>query len=196
MTRDRVVEIWRESRQLKEAFFAAHADAIVETAAIVAASLRNGGKLLLFGNGGSAADAQHVAAELVGRFRRERAPLPAIALTTDTSALTAIGNDFGFDRIFEMQLQALGRPADVAIAISTSGGSANVVRGAEAALAMGMRVVALTGGDGGALARICDPSLVVSHGFSARVQEVHIMVGHILCELVEDELAASTGETR
>ena len=144
--------------------------------------------MLLFGNGGSAADAQHIAAELVGRFKRERRPIPAIALTTDTSILTAIGNDYGFDQIFSRQIRALGRKGDVAIAISTSGNSANVLLAADAAREMELITVGLTGGDGGNLGAKVQYHLNVPHAAPARVQEVHIMVGHILCDLVENNM--------
>jgi D-sedoheptulose 7-phosphate isomerase len=144
--------------------------------------------VLLFGNGGSASDAQHVAAELVGRFARERAPLPAIALTTDTSALTAIANDYGFEEVFARQVRALGRPGDVAVAISTSGNSPNVLRGAEAAREMGMTVVALTGAGGGALAAASDLCVNVPSDDTPRIQECHLTVEHVLCEAVENFL--------
>lgn len=189
MSAERVLAISREAIDIKERFFRENASGIAELATRAAATLRAGGKLLLFGNGGSAADAQHIAAELVGRFKRDRAPLAAIALTTDTSALTAIGNDFGFEHVFDKQLRALGRSGDMAIALSTSGGSPNVVRAAVSARELGLQVAGFLGGDGGALRPLCDPALVVPHRFSARVQEVHITMGHILCELVEDELA-------
>jgi D-sedoheptulose 7-phosphate isomerase len=156
-------------------------------------SLRAGGKLLFFGNGGSAADAQHLAAEFVGRYAAERAPLPAIALTTDSSALTAIGNDYGFDQIFVRQIRALGRPGDVAIAISTSGRSRNVIVGVEAAREAGLATIALTGGDGGDLAAIVDVAIVVPSTATARIQECHIAIGHVLCEYVDGELTGKDG---
>jgi D-sedoheptulose 7-phosphate isomerase len=153
---------------------------------LVAKALGGGHKLLLFGNGGSAADAQHIASEFVGRMTRDRRALPAIALTTDTSALTAISNDYGYDEVFARQVQALGRAGDVALALSTSGSSPNVLRAVSACRSLGMRVVGLTGGDGGALAGQVDVSLRVSASrLSPRVQETHILVGHVLCELVE-----------
>jgi D-sedoheptulose 7-phosphate isomerase len=156
-------------------------------------SLRAGGKLLFFGNGGSAADAQHLAAEFVGRYVAERAPLPAIALTTDSSVLTAIGNDYGFDQVFVRQIRALGRRGDVAIAISTSGRSPNVILGIEAAREAGLATIALTGGDGGNLATIVDVAIVVPSTTTARIQECHIAIGHVLCEYVDGELLGKDG---
>lgn len=152
-------------------------------------SLAAGGRVLLFGNGGSAADAQHIAAELVGRFVAERRGLAAIALTTDSSAMTAIANDYGFDQVFARQVEALGRPGDVAVGISTSGNSANVLRGIEQAAAGGLVTVALTGGDGGRLADRADLAITVPSPVTARVQECHITLGHLMCELVERALS-------
>lgn len=151
-------------------------------------ALRAGGKLIFFGNGGSAADAQHLAAELTGHFVRERAPLSAVALSTDTSALTAIGNDYGFEHVFERQIRALGRRGDLCIAISTSGNSPNVLRAVEAARELGIAVVGLTGRGGGSLARVSDIPIVIPSDSTARVQECHITIGHILCEYVDDVL--------
>ena len=142
----------------------------------------------MFGNGGSAADAQHMAAELVGRFQRERAALAALALTTDTSILTSIANDYSFDRVFARQIEALGRPGDVALGISTSGGSPNVVRALEAARARGLATIALTGRDGGAAGRAADVHVNVADDSTARVQEVHRTLIHAICEMVEAEL--------
>jgi D-sedoheptulose 7-phosphate isomerase len=154
----------------------------------IAQALRTGGKLLLCGNGGSAADAQHLAAELTGRFIQERRPLAAVALTTDTSALTCIGNDYSFDEIFARQLQAIARPGDVLLAISTSGHSRNVVRAVEVARRAGVISIGLLGRDGGALRALCDLSLVVPSPVTARIQEAHILIGHTLCGLIEHEL--------
>jgi len=153
-------------------------------------SLRDGGKLLLVGNGGSAADCQHVAAELVGRFEREGRALPAIALTVDTSVLTALANDYGVDRMFARQVEALGARGDVALALSTSGNSRNVVAAVEVASTMGIRTIALTGRDGGELAARADLALRVPSDRAARIQESHITICHALCELVEAELRA------
>lgn len=181
--------IFEASAKAKDVFLAECAADLERAIDLIAAALRDGQKLLLFGNGGSAADAQHIAAELVGRFMRERRPLPAIALTTDTSALTAISNDYGFDDVFARQVRALGARGDVAVAISTSGRSPNVLRAVEAARAAGLKVVALTGGDGGALAAAADVTLRVSAStLSARIQETHILVGHVICELVDQRL--------
>lgn len=159
-------------------------------------SLRAGGKLLFFGNGGSAADAQHLAAEFVGRYVNDRSPLAAIALTTDTSVLTAIGNDYGFDQVFVRQIRALGRRGDVAIAISTSGRSRNVILGIEAAREAGLATIALTGGDGGELAPIVDIAIVVPSDVTARIQECHITIGHVLCEYVDRELIGGSTTTK
>ena len=154
--------------------------------------LRAGGKLLFFGNGGSAADAQHLAAEFVGRFVRERAGLPAIALTTDSSILTAVGNDYGFDQIFARQVQALGRPGDVAIAISTSGNSPNIIEGVKAARKGYLKTIGLSGKDGGLLAAEADVVITIASTSTARIQECHITIGHLLCELTEEALAEGT----
>jgi D-sedoheptulose 7-phosphate isomerase len=164
-------------------------ESIVDAAALIAQCLRSGGKLLLFGNGGSAADAQHLAAEFVGRFQIERCPLPAIALTTDSSILTAVGNDYGFDQIFGRQVQALGRSGDVAIGISTSGNSSNVTGAIKQAAKQDLKTIGLAGRDGGSLAKWVDISITVASSNTARVQECHITIGHILCELVENELS-------
>jgi len=158
--------------------------ALAAAAAIVDA-LAGGGKLLLFGNGGSAADAQHVAAELVGRFNRERVALAALALTTDTSVLTSVGNDYAFERVFARQVEALGRPGDVALGISTSGASPNVVAALEAAQALRMSTIALTGGDGGAVGRAATIHVNVASADTARVQEVHRTLLHVICDIVE-----------
>ncbi len=146
---------------------------------------RGGNKIVLFGNGGSAADAQHLATELAVRYERDRAPIAALALTTDTSALTAIGNDFGFERVFARQVEALGRPGDVAVGISTSGRSANVTQGLEAARDGGLVPVALTGRDGGALVGLADPILIVPSDVTARIQEMHITLGQMYCGALE-----------
>jgi D-sedoheptulose 7-phosphate isomerase len=162
---------------------------IVDAAMLIARCLRGGGKLLLFGNGGSAADAQHLAAEFVGRFRIERQALPAIALTTDSSILTAVGNDYGFEQIFARQVQALGRPGDVAIGISTSGNSPNVTSAITQAAKQELKTIGLVGKDGGSLAKCVDISVTIASTNVAMIQECHITIGHILCELVENELS-------
>ena len=178
----------RESADLKLKLANDAAPAIVQAAEIIAGCLASGGKVLLFGNGGSAADAQHLAAEFVGRFAMERKALPAIALTTDTSILTAIGNDYGYEHVFVRQVQALGRPNDVAIGISTSGKSPNVVEAIRVARAAGLRTFALSGNDGGPLKAAAELSIVVPSRITARIQECHIAIGHVLCELVEKSL--------
>ncbi len=162
-----------------------HAGPVLDAAAAIGDALRAGGKLLLFGNGGSAADAQHVAAEFVGRFQRERAAMAAIALTTDTSVLTSIGNDYAFDRVFARQIEALGRKGDVAFGISTSGASPNVVAALTTARALGLQTIALTGGDGGAVGRAAAIHVNVPSAVTARVQEVHRTVLHVICDVVE-----------
>lgn len=178
-----------ESARLKVWLAENLADRLAVAARLVAEALRRGNKVMFCGNGGSAADSQHLAAELVGRYRRNRPGLAALALTVDTSALTAIGNDFGFEEVFSRQVEALGRPGDVLVAISTSGRSPNVLRAVEAARALGLKTVGLTGGDGGPLAGLVDVALVVPSEDTARIQECHITLGHILCDLVEAELA-------
>ena len=156
-------------------------------------ALGGGGKLLFFGNGGSAGDAQHLATELTVRYIKDRAPIAALALTTDTSALTAIGNDLGFEQLFARQIRALGRPGDVAIGISTSGRSANVRLGLEAARELGLGAAALSGGDGGMLTGLADPLLIVPSRRSARIQEVHITLGQMLCGALERRLGLVDG---
>ena len=153
-----------------------------------AEALSDGGKLMFFGNGGSAADAQHLATELTVRFSGDRAPLAALALTTDSSTLTAIGNDLGFTQLFARQIQALGRPGDVAIAISTSGRSANVIEGLKAARALKIMAAGFGGGDGGDMISLADPLLIVPSTNTARVQEMHIMLGQMLCGALEQRL--------
>ena len=158
---------------------------VLAAAAAIVEGLGRGGKLLLFGNGGSAADAQHVAAELVGRFQATRAALSAIALTTDTSVLRSVGNDDAFARVFARQIEALGREGDVALGISTSGRSPNVVSGLDAARTRGLRTIALTGRDGGAVGRAAEIHVNVPSDSTARVQEVHRTLLHVICDLVE-----------
>jgi len=160
---------------------------IVAVAEAITKTLKQGGAVLVFGNGGSAADAQHFAAELHGRFEKERKAYPAVALTTDTSALTAIGNDYGFDRVFARQLEALGKKGDVAIGITTSGNSPNVLRALETGNERGLTTVALTG-SGGAAGSLATHHIAVNEARTARIQEVHSTVLHVICELVEREL--------
>ena len=173
------------SVDLKQSFFSAELDHVLHQAEDMAERLRRGCKLLICGNGGSAADAQHLAAELSGRYLKERRALAGIALTTDTSALTAIGNDYGFDQVFSRQVEALGRPGDLLIGISTSGNSPNVILAVEAAKGLGMRTLGLLGRDGGKLAGLVDDALVVPSSVTARIQEVHQMVYHFWCEALD-----------
>jgi D-sedoheptulose 7-phosphate isomerase len=185
---ERIQRIAHESIEAKKAFFDSHAEAVARAAELIITSIKAGGKVLIFGNGGSAADAQHIAAELVNRFNYDRPPIAAIALTTDTSILTSVGNDSSFDELFERQLRALGRRDDVALAISTSGNSPNVLRAVDAAHELGIKTIALAGRDGGKLAAAVDVALVVDARSTQRIQETHITIGHILCELIEDAL--------
>jgi D-sedoheptulose 7-phosphate isomerase len=178
----------RDGADLRNALARDYSDAIFEAAGLIASCLRTGGKVLFFGNGGSAADAQHLAAEFVGRFVRERAGLPAIALTTDSSILTAVGNDYGFDQIFARQIQAIARPGDVAVAISTSGNSANVLEGVRAARKANAKTIGLSGRDGGALAKEADLAITIASSNTARIQECHIAIGHLFCELTDEGL--------
>lgn len=171
---------------LKRSFFAAELEHLVAQAEDMAERLRRGGKILVCGNGGSAADAQHFAAELSGRYLKERRALAGVALTTDTSALTAIGNDYGFDRVFSRQVEALGRPGDLLVGISTSGNSRNVILAVEAAQALGLRTLGLLGRDGGTLRQLVDDPLVVPSAVTARIQEVHQMVYHFWCEVLDE----------
>jgi D-sedoheptulose 7-phosphate isomerase len=186
MNADDIRRIVADSVALQERFFAMSAPLLLEVGSRMAQSLLAGGRVLAFGNGGSAADAQHFVAELVGRMRRERAGLSAIALTTDASIVTAVGNDMGFAAIFRRQVEAHGRPGDVALGISTSGRSPNVVEGLRAAHERGLLTVGLTGNGGGTLAGRVDHLIDVPHADTQRIQEVHTMVLHVLCEVVEE----------
>ncbi|HEY1043433.1 MAG TPA: phosphoheptose isomerase [Telluria sp.] len=188
MNTDRILAHFRESAELKLQSANALTQPISQAVDIMFSALANGNKILACGNGGSAADCQHFAAELVGRFERERNPLPALALTTDTSIMTAVGNDYSYKDIFAKQVQAFGQPGDVLLAISTSGNSANVLAAAEVALEREMRVVAMTGKDGGALARMLtdlDVHINVPHSRTARIQEVHLVTIHCICDGID-----------
>lgn len=166
---------------------------IVKAGERLIATLTAGNKILLCGNGGSAADAQHIAAELTGRYlKKNRRPLPAIALTTDTSALTALGNDFGIEHIFSRQVLALGVKGDILIAISTSGNSVNILAAIESARSLGMQTIGLTGGSGGKLRDLCDETLIVPSSHTPHIQEMHILIAHILCDLIDRHFAPST----
>jgi len=175
----------KEAVDLKLAFFGQEADHIVAQGEDMAERLKRGCRILVCGNGGSAADAQHFAAELSGRYVKERRALAGLALTTDTSALTAIGNDYGYDLVFSRQVEALGRPGDLLVGISTSGNSRNVILAVEAAKALGMRTLGLLGRDGGRLKDLVDDALVVPSPVTARVQELHQMTYHFWCELID-----------
>ena len=180
-----ILDILEAGIETKRRCIEKNVDNIIEAAGMLASCFASGNKVLIFGNGGSAADAQHLAAEFVNRFQIERPPLPAIALTTDTSILTSVGNDYSFDEIFSKQVKALGVEGDVLLAISTSGNSANVIEAVKSAKSLGIFTVGLTGGEGGQLKRLVDLSLVVKSNVTARIQETHILVGHIICELVD-----------
>jgi len=183
--RELVIKELEESASINRAIAQNLLDTIVDTAQIILKSFQSGGKVILIGNGGSAADAQHIAAELVGRFRLERAALPAMALTTNTSILTALANDYGYDTVFSRQLEALAGDKDVLIAISTSGTSANILKAVETAHTKGIVVIALTGESGGQLKEVADLTISIPSGNTPRIQEAHITVGHIICHLVE-----------
>lgn len=184
----KVIEtIFKESISIKEKALEANIDKIIETVELFIKALKDNNKIMFCGNGGSAADSQHIAAEFIGRFQKERRSLPAIALTTDTSILTALGNDYGYDIVFARQIEGLGNAGDVVFGISTSGNSKNVIEGIKKAKEMGLKTVSLTGGDGGDLAKLTDISLIVPSKITARIQESHICIEHTICELVENE---------
>lgn len=185
--RDIITTIIEDSIRIKRQAVMEQMDALIAAADMLVTCVASGHKILLFGNGGSAADAQHLAAEFINRFQIERHPLPALALTTDTSVITSIGNDYSFDQIFEKQIQALGKRDDVAWGISTSGNSPNVLAGLRAARERGMRCLGMTG-QGGALIDASDLALTVPTATTARIQETHIVMGHILCQLVDQTL--------
>ncbi|MDH4265106.1 MAG: D-sedoheptulose 7-phosphate isomerase [Deltaproteobacteria bacterium] len=183
--KDEIIQIFRESADLKIRFIRQNAEALGQAVKMIVEAFKAGHKIFLFGNGGSAADSQHIAAEFVNRYQIERPPLPAIALTTDTSILTSISNDYGYVDSFSKQVKALGREGDVAIGISTSGAAANVIKAIKVAKEMGLKTISLTGGDGGDLAKLTDLALVVDAPSTPRIQEVHITIGHVLCEMVD-----------
>ncbi len=187
--KEEITRIFQASIEAKADFLRTQSSELIAAADTVIRTLRAGGKILLFGNGGSAADAQHLAAEFVNRYLIDRPPLPAIALTTDSSALTSIANDYGPADIFAKQIQALGKDNDVAIALSTSGNSANVLRGLESCRIIGMPTIGLTGGNGGAMAALVDHCLcVAATTVTPRIQETHILIGHVICEMVDRRL--------
>ncbi len=181
----RLAKAVAEANQLKNRLVEEQAEQVAAAAKLLAATLKEGGKILLFGNGGSAADAQHIAAEFVNRFKIERPPLAALALTTDTSILTSIANDYDFLEVFAKQVKALGRPGDVALGLSTSGNSANVVEALKAARQLGLKTLALSGREGGPVAAAAELAIVVPSRNTPRIQEVHITIGHVLCDLVD-----------
>jgi D-sedoheptulose 7-phosphate isomerase len=181
-----------ESAQVKLAIAKSQVGEIESIARLTIAAYKRGGKVVLFGNGGSAADAQHIACELVGRFKLDRQALAAIALTTDTSVLTAVANDCGYEMVFSRQVEALVDKKDVVIGISTSGDSPNVIEAIKVAKTKGAKTIGLTGGNGGKLAQVVDLALIVPSDSTPRIQEAHITIGHIVCELVERELSATS----
>ena len=194
MDRTRLLAIVEESARLKREFFESKADSVLEAGRMLVSALSSGKKVLAFGNGGSAADSQHFAAELVNRFRLDRPALPAIALTTDTSILTSIANDSDYKSVFSRQVEALGTSGDVAVAISTSGGSPNVLKAVEVARAGGLETLGLAGRDGGKLAKSVDLCLTVPHRETARIQEVHALLIHLFCEMIDDALYPEGGD--
>ena len=190
MNKAEVEQRFRESGEVKNQFAQTYADSIVNVAELIVSSIHAEGKILLFGNGGSATDASHIAAEFVGRYDRDRVPLPALALSRDMATITCIANDYEYADIFARQISGLGRKGDIAIAISTSGNSLNVLKAIEVARNLGLTTVAWTGKGGGKLASLVDYSFVVPSNVTARIQECHITLGHVLCELVEEKLFA------
>jgi D-sedoheptulose 7-phosphate isomerase len=183
-----ILKRFKESSKVNALFLRENLPKLLDVIKSVSHAFESGNKIFFFGNGGSAADAQHLAAEFVNRYVMDRPPLPAIALTTDSSILTSVSNDLAFDEIFAKQLRALGKEGDVAIGISTSGNSPNIIKAFEVAKEMGMKRVAFTGNNGGAISKMADFSLVVPSTSTPRIQEVHILIGHILCEMVEHYL--------
>lgn len=189
--KEEIIKAFEESVQVKKSFLKQNLDTLITVIEVIAEAFIRGNKLLLFGNGGSAADAQHIAAEFVNRFRIERPPLPALALTTDTSAITSIANDYDYKEIFAKQIKALGKDGDVAVAISTSGNSVNILEAIGACKKVHVTTVGLTGGDGGKMAHRVDYLLRVSESKNtARIQETHILVGHVICQMVDQKLFA------
>jgi D-sedoheptulose 7-phosphate isomerase len=187
--KEAIVRAFEDSVRTKKSFLKENLETLLTVIDLTAQAFIRGNKLLLFGNGGSAADAQHIAAEFVNRFRIDRPPLPALALTTDTSVITSIANDYDYKEIFAKQVKALGKEGDIAIAISTSGNAANVLAAIDTCKQLKITTVALTGGDGGKMARKVDHLLCVSEGKNtARIQETHILVGHVICEMVDLKL--------
>jgi len=184
-----IYQIVSDSIAVKQEAVEKNIDVLVKAVDVIGSVLKKGGKIILFGNGGSAADSQHVAAEFIGRFQKERKSIPAIALTTDTSILTALANDYSFDIVFSRQLEGLGTSKDVAIGLSTSGNSKNVSEAIKKAKKIGMKTISFTGGTGGLIAKASDISIIVPSKNTARVQESHICLAHVICELVEKKFS-------
>jgi D-sedoheptulose 7-phosphate isomerase len=187
----KIAEIFNQSIETKKEFIETHSAKIVEAVQSTVAALKNGKKLLFFGNGGSASDASHLAAEFVNRFKIERPGLPALALATDMAVITSISNDYDYSEIFSRQVRTFGQEGDIAFAISTSGNSPNVIKGSHAAKERGMKIIALTGGNGGKLAPLADLAFIVPSTNTARIQETHITLGHTICELVDELIYGS-----
>lgn len=194
MDAEQVIRAFEESAEVKRRFVQDHAEQIITMADVIAQAFDQGRKVMLFGNGGSATDASHIAAEFVGRYRKHRSALPAMALAADMAALTCIANDYDYSDIFARQMMAHGQKGDIAIGISTSGDSSNVLKGIEAAHVRGLITVGWTGGSGGKLRSVVDYGFTVPSTSTARIQECHITLGHVLCELVEERLFAQTQE--
>jgi D-sedoheptulose 7-phosphate isomerase len=194
--KERIVRIFDEHSRLQREFLKHNTELLVQVAEVLLQAFRKGRTVYFFGNGGSAADAQHLAAEFVNRFRLDRRALPALALTVDTSVLTSIANDSSYDRVFSRQIEAFGHPDDVAVGISTSGASPNVIAGIRQARQQGLVTVGFSGHDGGALLREADHCIVVPSNTAARVQELHIIAGHAICDIVEQDFVHPTHETR
>jgi len=186
--KDTIIQIFEDSARVKVAFAKENVDKIIEVVQLIAQAFREGKKVILFGNGGSASDASHIAAEFVNRFLMERPPLPAIALNTDPAVLTSISNDYSYEQVFSKQLAALGHEGDIVIGISTSGNSPNVIKAIEVAKKNGMKTVVLTGGTGGRMATMADYTFIVQTKHTPRIQETHITLGHTICQLVDEEL--------
>ena len=186
--KDAIIRAFDESAQIKVRFVRENIDKIIDVVQLIAQAFREGKKVLLFGNGGSAMDASHIAAEFVNRFLMERPPLPAIALNTDAAVLTSISNDYDFSQVYSKQLSALGHEGDVVVGISTSGNSPNVIKAIDVAKKNGMKTIILTGGTGGKMAAMADFTFIVPTKVTARIQETHITLGHAICQMVDEEL--------
>ena len=184
-----IYQIISDSIAVKQKAVEENCDTLIKAVDAIGRALKKGGKIILFGNGGSAADSQHIAAEFIGRFQKERKSIPAIALTTDTSILTALANDYSFDIVFSRQIEGLGRSKDIAIGLSTSGKSRNVFEAIKTAKKIGMKTISFTGGTGGSIAKVSDISIIVPSKNTARVQESHICLAHVICELVEKKFS-------